>query len=221
MVVSDTTRARSRRDKAPITDVLAAHEVQDALKSSRASSHSIGQSLPEREAYIAMDAPKNFMTTMTNTILQTMEAANSTRPLPTFDYLLTTGYEPSYRHAPIWSLHWSDERGADGLGKGTTTAQWGADARRARQAAPGRLATMRMRLRRTQLTPGGRPGLKNKRKPQEPQPTNTALKQYNPQKYYEFHKQQGYITAECKELKNTLYELADKGQLDRFLRRGP
>ncbi|KAJ8434115.1 hypothetical protein Cgig2_024233 [Carnegiea gigantea] len=31
----------------------------------------------------------------------------------------------------------------------------------------------------------------------------------------------GYITNECRELKKALHELPDKGQIDRFLKRGP
>ncbi|KAJ8431089.1 hypothetical protein Cgig2_016074 [Carnegiea gigantea] len=37
-----------------------------------------------------------------------MEAANSMRPLPAFDYVTTTSYEPSHRHAPTRSHCRSD-----------------------------------------------------------------------------------------------------------------
>ena len=69
MAVSDVTHAHSRRDKALSTDALVAAEVQDASESSRANPRSVGQWPPEREAYITVDALKNFMTTMTDTIL--------------------------------------------------------------------------------------------------------------------------------------------------------
>ncbi|KAJ8429446.1 hypothetical protein Cgig2_015298 [Carnegiea gigantea] len=54
---------------------------------------------------------------MTDTILQqvtklvkrTMEVVNSTRPLATFDYVPTTGYEPSHRYTPTRTLRRSDE----------------------------------------------------------------------------------------------------------------
>ncbi|KAJ8421002.1 hypothetical protein Cgig2_021761 [Carnegiea gigantea] len=36
----------------------------------------------------------------------------------------------------------------------------------------------------------------------------------------EFHAQNGHSTAECRELRKALHELADKGQIDRFLKRG-
>ena len=72
---------------------------------------------PEREAYITLDKLKNLMSTMTDTILQqvieqvkkTIEVVNSTRPLPTFDYVPTAGYEPSHRHTPLGSQSRSDK----------------------------------------------------------------------------------------------------------------
>ncbi|KAJ8424841.1 hypothetical protein Cgig2_030068 [Carnegiea gigantea] len=64
-----------------------------------------------------VDAVKNLMSTITNTILQqvteqvkkTMEAVNSARPLPTFDYLPTARCEPCHRHALIGWHRRSDE----------------------------------------------------------------------------------------------------------------
>ncbi|KAJ8424914.1 hypothetical protein Cgig2_012851 [Carnegiea gigantea] len=38
-----------------------------------------------------------------------MEAVNSVRPLPTFNYVPIAGYEPSYSHAPVGLFHRSDE----------------------------------------------------------------------------------------------------------------
>ena len=60
-----------------------------------------------------MDALKNFMATMTDTIIQqvteqvkkTIDVVNSARPLPTFDYVPTAGRESSHRHAPARLLH--------------------------------------------------------------------------------------------------------------------
>ena len=48
-----------------------------------------------------------------------------------------------------------------------------------------------------------------------------TLKPQNVQKYCGFHKQNGHITVEYCELKKVLHELADKGQIDCFLKRGP
>jgi len=69
MEVSDTTQACSRRDKASTADILVALEVQDASESSRVNPHSVEQHPPTREAYVTMDVLKNFMTTITDTIL--------------------------------------------------------------------------------------------------------------------------------------------------------
>jgi len=38
-----------------------------------------------------------------------------------------------------------------------------------------------------------------------------ASKPHNEQKYFEFHEQHGHTTAESRELKKALHELADKG----------
>ncbi|KAJ8431003.1 hypothetical protein Cgig2_025685 [Carnegiea gigantea] len=40
-------------------------------------------------------------------------------------------------------------------------------------------------------------------------------------RYTEWEQESGHTTTECGELKKTLYELADKGQIDRFLKRRP
>ncbi|KAJ8426852.1 LOW QUALITY PROTEIN: hypothetical protein Cgig2_006527 [Carnegiea gigantea] len=48
----------------------------------------------------------------------------------------------------------------------------------------------------------------------------SASKPHNAWKYYEFHEQNGHTTVECRELRKALHELADKGQIDRFLKRG-
>lgn len=55
----------------------------------------------------------------------------------------------------------------------------------------------------------------------KPQPIIVALKLHNTRKYYKFQEQNSYTTAECRELKKALHELADKGHIDRFLKRGP
>jgi len=154
MVVSNATRARSRRDKVPITNISAAAEAQHTSESSRADPRSIGQRL-EYEAYVMLDALKNFMTIMTDTILQqvteqvrtTMEVVNSMRLLPTFDYEPTVGCKPSYRRAPMGSLCQSDE-GREITLPGRNERSYernhdcsrGVDAQRAHLAAPGRLA---------------------------------------------------------------------------------
>ena len=71
---------------------------------------------PKWEAYFTVDAFKNLMSTMTDTILQqvtgqvkeAMEAANFARPIPTFDYVPTARCESSHRHALARSHRPSD-----------------------------------------------------------------------------------------------------------------
>jgi len=59
MVVSDGTRAWSRRDKNPIVDMLEAHEVQDSYESSRATP--LSRTMATREVGIHHNGcPKEF-----------------------------------------------------------------------------------------------------------------------------------------------------------------
>ncbi|KAJ8422917.1 hypothetical protein Cgig2_007798 [Carnegiea gigantea] len=53
-----------------------------------------------------------------------------------------------------------------------------------------------------------------------PQPMTMAPKLHNVWKCCEFHERNGHTTTECKELRKALHELDDKGQIDRFLKRG-
>jgi len=93
MVVSEATRARTRRDKAPAIDTSVPPVVQDASKSSRTRPGATGMSPPEHEAYVTVDALKSLMPTMADTITRqvseqirrAMEAASSAGPPPPFD----------------------------------------------------------------------------------------------------------------------------------------
>jgi len=104
MVVSEVTRTRTRKDKGPVVNAPAPPEVQDASESSWANPRSASPRLLERKAYVMVDALKKSISTMTDTIMRqvlehvqrAMEAANASRPLPYFDYVPTTGCEPSY-----------------------------------------------------------------------------------------------------------------------------
>jgi len=53
-----------------------------------------------------------------------------------------------------------------------------------------------------------------------PQPMTSAPKSHIAGKYYEFHKQNGHTTAECRELRKAPHELANKVQIDQFLKKG-
>ncbi|KAJ8422042.1 hypothetical protein Cgig2_001034 [Carnegiea gigantea] len=54
----------------------------------------------------------------------------------------------------------------------------------------------------------------------KPRPMTTVPKPHNVRRYYEFHARNGHTTNKCKELKQALHELAEKGQIDLFLKRG-
>lgn len=96
MVVSDTMHAHFKGDKALVTDAPMAPEVEDASESSRPNPCSISQQPPEQKVYVTVDALKNFITTMIDTILQqvteqvkkTMEIVSFMKPaLPSTMYL--------------------------------------------------------------------------------------------------------------------------------------
>ena len=68
MVVSDATRAQTRRDNALAAGTSAPPMVEEACESSRASPWA-GRAPPqEREAYVTVDALKGIMSTMVDTI---------------------------------------------------------------------------------------------------------------------------------------------------------
>ncbi|KAJ8427241.1 hypothetical protein Cgig2_016933 [Carnegiea gigantea] len=67
-------------------------------------------------AYVTVDTLKNFMSTMTDTLMQqvskqvkkSVEAASSVRPLSRFNYVPTAGCEPSHRHVSMASHRHGD-----------------------------------------------------------------------------------------------------------------
>ena len=79
-----------------MVDLPEAYSVQDASESYRATPDSIEQKPREREAYVTMDGMKNFMTLMTDILLQqvakhvkkAMEVMSSMRPF-------VSDYEPT------------------------------------------------------------------------------------------------------------------------------
>jgi len=48
----------------------------------------------------------------------------------------------------------------------------------------------------------------------------TDLESHSVRKYCQFHEQNRHTTVKCKELKKALHELADKGQIYHFLKKG-
>ena len=53
-----------------------------------------------------------------------------------------------------------------------------------------------------------------------PKPIDTPAKFRNNNKYCEYYEHHEHTTVKCLELKKGLYELADRGQLNRFLEKG-
>ena len=104
MVVSEATWARTRKDKAHVVNTSAPPEVQDASESSQENPRSASLHSPEGKAYVTVDTLKTFMSVMTETITQqvselvkrAIEATNSARPFPHFDYVPTANCEPSH-----------------------------------------------------------------------------------------------------------------------------
>jgi len=64
MVISEVTRTRIRRDKAPAVNISALPKVHDASESLQANPQAVSPSPHEREPYITVDTLKNFMSTM-------------------------------------------------------------------------------------------------------------------------------------------------------------
>ncbi|KAJ8433621.1 hypothetical protein Cgig2_023560 [Carnegiea gigantea] len=162
------------------------------------------------------------MSTMTDTIMQqvaeqakkAMEAANSARPLPHFDYVLITGYEPSDRHVLVVSHRHSDEVREAAHQTRTTD--------RGEKTTTGVFEWM-------PIEPSPEPGTAEEVKHglnaehpmlKRPQLMTSAPKPHNERKFYEFREQNGSRTAECRELRKALHELADKGQINYFLKKG-
>ncbi|KAJ8421184.1 LOW QUALITY PROTEIN: hypothetical protein Cgig2_011312 [Carnegiea gigantea] len=175
-----------------------------------------------------MDALESLMSTMADAITRqvseqvrrAMEAASLARPHPPFDYPLVHEREPSHRPermlSPRYAEHGRELSRSDWSGR-PNTGQLG---RRATMGPTGRLTQGETIRSIAACTPyathsRGHPML---RRP----PFMTAPpKPQNARKYYGFHEQSGHTTIERRELKKALHELADKGQIDRFLRIGP
>ncbi|KAJ8434334.1 hypothetical protein Cgig2_010951 [Carnegiea gigantea] len=186
-----------------------------------------------------LDALKNLMSTMTDIITQqvieqvkkAIEAANSARPLPHFDYVPTTGCEPFHRHVPVVSHHHSDKvreiarLDRDGQSQGEIRdCSIAADVLQSRHPSQGRPAKSTMALMpyamHSRCTAWNKPRGPEGR-PQRPQPMTSAPKLHNVRKYCEFHEQNEHATAKCRELMKALHELIDKGWIDYFLKKGP
>ncbi|KAJ8424179.1 hypothetical protein Cgig2_015913 [Carnegiea gigantea] len=177
-----------------------------------------------------VDALKSLMSTMADAIThqvseqvkRAMEAASSARPPLTFEYSLVYEGEPSHRSGGISSPR-PTERGpevsrSDRSGR-LPTGQLRQCAAMEPTGCPAQGTTTgsATALPPTQHTSEvrGHPMLRR------PSPMTAPPRPQNARKYCEFHEQSGHATTKCRELKKALHELADKGQIDRFLKRGP
>ncbi|KAJ8419480.1 hypothetical protein Cgig2_006638 [Carnegiea gigantea] len=159
-----------------------------------------------------VDTLKNFMSTMANAIMQQVseQAASSAKPFPRFIYVPTMGSEPSHMHDPVAS-HRHNER--------VQEAPHVNEDRRSREVprhsirAKAHLNHHTSYGRPAKLTTASTPYATHSRQTAWPPPMTSAPKPQNARKYCEFHEQNGYTTAECRELRKALYELADKGQI--------
>ena len=70
MVVSEATRARTRRDKAFVMEATIPLEATNVSGSSQADPRPVDQNPPKQEAYVMVHALKNFMSTMADAIIQ-------------------------------------------------------------------------------------------------------------------------------------------------------
>ncbi|KAJ8438678.1 hypothetical protein Cgig2_011861 [Carnegiea gigantea] len=175
-----------------------------------------------------------------------VEVASSVRPFLHFEYVPTEGCEPSCRHDHTASPH-HGERVQEAPRVGEDWRSWeehrghsiGANAYphpRSSHGRPAKLTTASMpcatRSRRTAWPLTLKEGSPNSGRPlsavqtgsshaEEDARMTSVPKPQNAQKYCEFHEQNGHMITECRELRKALHELADKGQIDRFLKRGP
>ncbi|KAJ8437735.1 hypothetical protein Cgig2_001082 [Carnegiea gigantea] len=188
MVVSNATRAQSRRDKNPMVDVSEAHEVQDGSESSRATPHSVEKPPPKKEAYVAINALKNFMTTMIDALLQQV-AERPWKQRVLWGHYLCLTMSP---HGSVSPLH-------DGITLGCDVNVRSSAIIRARQALYKAQPDLALSI--TTYTPYATHS--------QCITCHTMWENTN-----------GCTIAQYKKLKKALNELIDKGQIDRFLKRG-
>ncbi|KAJ8430453.1 hypothetical protein Cgig2_030109 [Carnegiea gigantea] len=158
-----------------------------------------------------------------------MEAANTARPLPYFDYVPTHRGEPSHRQEQVPSPRYTDRKREISRSNRSGRPYTEQQGRCAAARPSGHLTQGATTKSTTASTPyathsrrttwleeqEGHPMLRR------PSPMIAPLKPQNARKYCEFHEQSGHTTTKCRELKKSLHELASKGQIDRFLKRRP
>ncbi|KAJ8429915.1 hypothetical protein Cgig2_025345 [Carnegiea gigantea] len=177
-----------------------------------------------------VDALKNFMSTMTDTIMQQVsEQVKKPQPPQGLSPTLTTclpkavspptGTSLSYIVIAMRGERPLAQTGAPDHKESTVTGLWGHAPHRDVVRAKEDQQVQPRHQRHMQCIPSvlvtEHPMLKKR------PPMISAPKPHNARKYCEFHEQNGHTTTECRELRKDLHELTDKGQIDRFLKRGP
>ncbi|KAJ8432365.1 hypothetical protein Cgig2_014984 [Carnegiea gigantea] len=160
------------------------------------------------------------MTVMTDTIIRqvseqverAMEAANSARPLPHFDYVPTTGCEPSHRQDRVSSprqIERERETSRSNCSGRSHTKQYyrHVTARSSGRPIPGETAKST-----TTSTPYATHSRRTAWLDEQEQTSKPRGETSG--------RRRGHTTTECRNLKKALHKLADKGQIDRFLKRG-
>ncbi|KAJ8427750.1 hypothetical protein Cgig2_008554 [Carnegiea gigantea] len=147
-----------------------------------------------------------------------MEAANSARPIPHFDYVPTIACKPCHRLTRVPSPHHTNRD------REVSQSNWNA---RPRTGNHDRLATATTPLssrpdqgQSAKSTTTSTPYATHSSQTAWSRPPNlegklqATLKTHNARKYCEFHEQNWYTTTKCRELKKALHALVDKGQID-------
>ncbi|KAJ8421916.1 hypothetical protein Cgig2_021605 [Carnegiea gigantea] len=156
-----------------------------------------------------------------------MEAASSAQPLPHFDYVPIRGCEPSYKRAPMASHPYGiGMREAthvdrdDQLQEENCGRSIGANALSSRCPSHGRLTKST-----TTLTLNKSRDLDEKVQdddgPLSEHPHGGEGSPYTEKTTPDDLSTESSQCAECRELRKALHKLADKEQMDRFLKRGP
>ncbi|KAJ8423201.1 LOW QUALITY PROTEIN: hypothetical protein Cgig2_015224 [Carnegiea gigantea] len=165
------------------------------------------------EAYVTVDALKNFMSTMTDVIMQQVsEQVKKAMEVP------TEGCEPSCRRDPAASL-WHGERVQEA--PCIAGDRWSQEEHREHFIGTKAYPNHRLNAQQSQVPPlcptrrtlDEQLGLKNKNRPR-----TLGGRSLNGTGLLNFHEQNGHMSAECQELRKAVHELADKGKIDRFLK---
>ncbi|KAJ8426747.1 hypothetical protein Cgig2_003640 [Carnegiea gigantea] len=168
---------------------------------------------------VGTDGEEEGVNGVTDQVKKAMEVANFVRPIPTFDYVPTARCESSHRHALARSHRLSD------VSVGVNTAQahrptLGRTAKSTTASTP--YATYSQRIawsnEHQQTSKPPREVLGRRRTPKHRSARERTSNVEETATYD--HSTETTQCAKVLELRKTLHELAEKGQIDRFLKKG-